>query len=141
MNIKKYCRPHIDDAALFSRTWPEHHDNTEQISQCPSDAKLLIWKKKCNFGKNEVKFLDHVVKFWSHIKQTFSRYIEAIRKISKPTKNLRRLLCLDSYYRDYITNFYHRCYCWQILGEKNVANLISQNSNSEFENVEKFKYF
>lgn len=83
----------------------EHGKSTLPISDKYFSVSLTINLEKCNLGKNEVKYLGHVIGSGGLIPDPFK--VETIRKMSKhfAKKELRSLLRLARCYRDCIPNF------------------------------------
>ena len=54
---------YIDDIVIYSDTWEEHIETIERVFQRLKLAKLVINLSKSDFGKAEVKYLGHIVKY------------------------------------------------------------------------------
>ncbi|XP_055942030.1 uncharacterized protein LOC129972075 [Argiope bruennichi] len=121
---REYCRAYIDDVAIFSKSWKEHKKHIMEVFCTLQESNLTINLEKCEFGKKEVKFLGHIVGSGRHFPDP--EKIEAIKKLLRPTnkKEVRSLLGLANYYRDYIPNFSSLVLPLTNLTKKNVPNEI-----------------
>ncbi|GBL99975.1 Retrovirus-related Pol polyprotein from transposon 17.6, partial [Araneus ventricosus] len=128
---RRYCRAYIDDAAIFSENWEEHKKHIREVFQTLQDSNLTVNLEKCEFGKKEVKFLGHVVGSGRHSPDP--EKIETIKRLSQPTtkKEVRSLLGLANYYRDYIPNFSSLLLPLTDLTKKNIPNKIPWNEEAE----------
>ncbi|KAM7306991.1 uncharacterized protein ISCGN_010627 [Ixodes scapularis] len=52
---------HMDDILVFGTDGQEHDRNLEQVLQCLRNAGVTLNKNKCQFAKNKVKFLGHIL--------------------------------------------------------------------------------
>ena len=52
---------YLDDILVYSRDEGEHERHLEWVFQRLVDNKLFATRKKCEFGKSEVKYLGHIV--------------------------------------------------------------------------------
>ena len=86
---------------------------------------------KCEFGKPHVKFLGHVVGSGQHSPDP--EKINTIQRLSKPTtkKELRSLIGLASYYRDYIPQFAQIVLPLTDLTKKRVPNNVPWNTDAD----------
>ncbi|XP_055932981.1 uncharacterized protein LOC129963003 [Argiope bruennichi] len=121
---REYCRAYIDDVAIFSKSWEEHKKHIMEVFCTLQESNLTINLEKCEFGKKEVKFLGHIVGSGRHSPDP--EKIDAIKKLLRPTnkKEVRSLLGLANYYRDYIPNFSSLVLPLTNLTKKNVPNKI-----------------
>ncbi|GFT05455.1 retrovirus-related Pol polyprotein from transposon 297 [Trichonephila clavipes] len=100
-----YCRSYIDEVAGFSETWSNHMQHLESVFKTLRAVGLTVNLEKCDFGKSQVKFLGHLVGSGEHAPDP--QKVETMSKLLRPTtkKQLRGLIGLAFYYRDYIKNF------------------------------------
>ncbi|GFV56077.1 uncharacterized mitochondrial protein AtMg00860 [Trichonephila clavipes] len=87
--------------------------------------------EKCDFGKSQVKFLGHLVGSQKHPPDP--QKVETMSQLLRPTtkKQLRGLIGLASYYRDYIKNFSSIVLLLTNLTEKNIPNNIHWDDKAE----------
>ena len=57
----KGCLVFIDDIIIFADTWDEHQRILEEVLRQIQDADLKIKRSKCQFRKESVEFLGHIV--------------------------------------------------------------------------------
>eukprot|EP00111_Clytia_hemisphaerica_P008207 TCONS_00023902-protein len=51
----------IDDIVIFSQTFEEHLEHLREVFKLLKEAGLTAKRSKCNFGKDSLKFLGHIV--------------------------------------------------------------------------------
>ncbi|GFX21378.1 retrovirus-related Pol polyprotein from transposon opus [Trichonephila clavipes] len=126
-----YCRSYIDDVAVFSETWSDHLQHLEGVFKTLRAVGLTVNIEKCDFGKSQVKFLGHLV--GSGKTCSGSSKVETMSKLLRPTtkKQLRGLIGLASYYRDYIKNFSSIVLPLTNLTKKNIPNNIPWDDTAE----------
>ncbi|XP_016185098.1 uncharacterized protein LOC107626712 [Arachis ipaensis] len=59
--LDKFVIVFIDDILIYSKTGEEHANHLRTVPQILKDSKLYAKLFKCEFWKNKVKFLSHVV--------------------------------------------------------------------------------
>ncbi|GFV01500.1 retrovirus-related Pol polyprotein from transposon opus [Trichonephila clavipes] len=126
-----YCRSYIDDVAVFSETWSDHLQHLEGVFKTLRAVGLTVNIEKCDFGKSQVKFLGHLVGSGKHAPDP--QKVETMSKLLRPTtkKQLRGLIGLASYYRDYIKNFSSIVLSLTNLTKKNIPNNIPWDDKAE----------
>ena len=58
---KECCRSYFDDVAVFPTTWDEHIRHFQAVLETFHEVGLTVNLKNCDFGKNEVKYLGHII--------------------------------------------------------------------------------
>lgn len=103
---KDYAVAYIDDVAVFLKTWDEQHLSEVLATTVHTGLKVKTWK--CKSGQGNVKYLAHIVGSGKHAPDPDR--VSAIRTLRLPhTKTeLRKLLGLVNYYRDYISQYADR---------------------------------
>ena len=96
---------YLDDILIFSRTWEDHLRNVGAVLQRLRDSKLYAKLSKCEFGKESVEFLGHVVS--NEGVSVDAKKVEAIKEWPVPTNihDLRAFLGLANYYRRFVLNY------------------------------------
>jgi hypothetical protein len=124
-NHRSYSRAYIDDIAVFSQSWQDHIQHLQNVISTLEKLKLTINLEKCEFGKHEIKYLGHIIGSGKHRPDPEKlRVIESLEKPNTKTE-LRRILGLFNYYRDYIANFSTLAYPLTEMTKKNGPNQIN----------------
>ena len=94
---------YLDDILIFSRTWEDHLQDVGAVLQRLRDSKLYAKVYKCEFGKESVEFLGHVV--CNEGVSVDAKKVEAIKEWPVPTNihDLRAFLGLANYYRSQLS--------------------------------------
>ena len=95
--------PYLDDCIIFSRTAEEHIERLREVFQ--RDANLKINPLKCEFFRQHVPFLGHIVS--QEGIQGDPAKTSAVRQypVPKSVTEVKSFLGLCSYYRRYVRNF------------------------------------
>lgn len=51
----------FDDILVYSSSWEEHISHVRQVFSILCQHKLSVKYKKCDFGKNELEYLGHII--------------------------------------------------------------------------------
>jgi len=103
--IHDFTSSYVDDMATGSKDWPEHLSHIDQFLTVIKSAGLTLNLLKCEFAKSEVKFVGQYVGSGSR-RPDFEKF-RPIRELQRPVtqKQLRSILGLFGYFRDYIANY------------------------------------
>lgn len=96
---------YLDDIIILSQTFEQHLNDLEQVFVHLASYNLIANRDKCNFFKDEVKYLGHVITS-SGIKVNPEK-VSAIKDMVEP-KNIRHLksfLQTCSWYRKFVPKF------------------------------------
>ncbi|XP_072084536.1 uncharacterized protein [Arachis hypogaea] len=101
----KFVVVFINDILVYSKTVKEHEQHLRIVLQILKEQKLYAKLSKCEFWKEEVKFLGHVVSK-GRIAVDPSK-VEAVMEWERPTTvmEVRSFLGLAGYYRRFIEGF------------------------------------
>ena len=96
---------YIDDILVISETFEEQLETVEKVLTTLMENGIKVKVSKCEFFKEEVSFLGHVISSQG-IKKCPS-YIEKIENFPKPenVNQLRRFLGLANFQRKFVDNF------------------------------------
>ena len=99
------CLVYLDDVVAFSKTFAEHLQTLEMILQNLVKHNLKLKPEKCDFAKEKVTFLGHVVS--SKGVEPDPGNISKVKNYPEPKtiKQVRTYLGLTSYYRKFIQNY------------------------------------
>ena len=103
--IGKFVVLYIDDILIFSSTFEDHLSHVAQVLQTFRKAYLKIRIDKCQFARNSVEFLSHLIAL-DGIGPT-KRNIEAVTCFLTPTKikGVCAVLGLSNYNRLFVINY------------------------------------
>ena len=94
------CIIYLDDIIVFSKTLKEYLTRLQAVFEKPKKAELKLKPSKCEFCKQELTYLGHVVS--KNGIQTDSKKVTTIHKWPIPT-NVTEVGSLLGF-----TNYYHR---------------------------------
>lgn len=97
-----FVYPYIDDLFIASSSPEEHRDHLRQLFERLKQHNLAINVAKCEFGRDELAFLGHMV-----TPQGISplpERVEAVQSFKKPStvKELKSFLAMINFYRRFI---------------------------------------
>ena len=124
---------YIDDLIICSDTLEEHKHKFNLVMKRLREANLKLQLEKCEFLKNEVSYLGHVLS--EKGLNPDPRKIEAVKLFPEPKnmKNVRQFLGLAGYYRRFIKNFAQIAKPLTRLLQKNVTFEWDDKANEAFE--------
>ena len=96
---------YLDDILIYSKDKAEHLTHLEQVCQVLREHKLYCKPKKCEFFKNAVEYLGHVIS--NKGIQVDPRKVQDVKEwpVAKNVSELRSFLGLASYYRRFVEGF------------------------------------
>ena len=122
--ISDFTDSYVDDIATFSDEWNQHLVDLENFLQTISHAHIALNIKKCKFAQHQVKFCGELI--GSGQRKIDPDKMEVIHKIQAPTTKteLRQILGLFSFFRDYIPRFAEIVLSLTYLTKKNVPDRL-----------------
>ena len=105
----RFALIYIDDIIIFSKSVEEHLSHLEEVFRRLREANVKLNPKKCNFVKQKVEYLGHVV-----TPDGISPNPDKVRVVQEfPTpsnlKELRNFLGLANYYRRFVKGLFSYC--------------------------------
>ncbi|KAL1267687.1 hypothetical protein QQF64_033050 [Cirrhinus molitorella] len=101
------CIPYLDDTLVFSKTFENHVQDVREVLQWLRQHGIKLKPSKCEFFKPEVRYLGRIIS--AEGSKVDPADTEAVRSLkNKHPKNigeLRKILGLLGYYRQYIKDF------------------------------------
>ena len=96
---------YLDDILIFSPDNKTHLEHLEVVFQRLREADLKLKASKCNFFKEHIQYLGHLVS--GEGIEPLPEKLEAVRKMPPPTtpKEVRQFLGLVGYYRKFVPKF------------------------------------
>ena len=119
--IGKSVLVYLDDIMVFSKTAEEHIAHVREVLETLRQHKLFAKLSKCQFGKQEVHFLGHVVNAQGI--KVDPKKVEVVRDWPVPhgVHEVRQYLGLANYFRKFIQGFANTCRPLHRLLEKGKA--------------------
>ena len=101
----KYATAYIDDVLIYSETFEYHMKHMRDVLNRFEEAGLKLKLKKCDFLKEKLKYLGHVIS--ENGIEPNDDNVRAIRDLSVPTtvREVRSFLGAAGYYRKFIENY------------------------------------
>lgn len=114
--------PYIDDICIASNSEEEHEQHIRIVLDRLKQAGLTVNREKCEFGKQSIKFLGHIVT--ANGIHPIPEKVEVILAYKEPTtvKDLRRFIAMVNSYRRFIKDAAETQEILQTLIPGNVKN-------------------
>ena len=103
----QYCIIYLDDIIVFSKTLEEHLARLQAILEKHKKAELKLKPSKCEFFKQELTYLGHVVS--KNGIETDSKMVKAVGKWPVPTNvaEVLSFLGFTDHYHKFIKKYAH----------------------------------
>ncbi|GFW24720.1 retrovirus-related Pol polyprotein from transposon 17.6 [Trichonephila clavipes] len=136
---REFSRAYIDDIAIFSKNWEEHLLHLDTILTKLSELNFTVNLKKCAFGKAQIKYLGHIIGSGKHESDPEKTAVINNLPVPKTKKELRSVLGLCNYYREYIPKYSELVYPLTELTKKRVPDSIpwTEKHDSSFHLLKK----
>ena len=96
---------YLNDIIIYSWTFKEHKQHVRQVFQALREANLMMKPKKCEFAKQELRFLGYIVSK-DGIKIDFEKIAKMVSlPLPINLKQLQFRLELFSFYHKYIKGY------------------------------------
>ena len=131
------CHVYLDDVLVFGRTLEEHNSNLSKVLERIRGAGLRLKPRKCNFAKESVEYLGHVMS--ADGIQTNPQKLRAVNEYPTPSdvKSLRSFLGLASYYRRFVPGFSKVAAPLNALTRKDIPYIWTPDCQQAFEQLKK----
>jgi len=131
------CLAYLDDVVVFGRTWEEHLERLRLVLTRLQVAHLKLHPKKCQFFKQSVCFLCHIIS--NNGVGTDPAKISIVANWPTPANisELRSFLGLASYYRQFVHHFAEIAAPLHRLQEKGSAFQWTESCNVAFETLKR----
>ena len=103
--IKGIAGSYIDDMSVDSGEWQTHLRVIKRYLTAIRDSRLTLNLGKCEFGKNSVKYVGHIIGSGRH--EFDPGRIQAVVEMRQPVtkKQTRQVLGIFGFFRSYIPDF------------------------------------
>lgn len=131
-NLNGFCINYIDDILIFSRSFDEHMEHLEKLANAIWNEGFRLKFAKCNFAKNEAKYLGHVIS--KNTVRPLKDNLKSIQEFPTPDsrKKIRQFLGKINFYHKYIEDSARLLEPLHNLLRKNTQFLWSQDCETSF---------
>ena len=122
--VHKFTASYVDDMSVYSGAWQAHVKHLEKFLLEIRKSGLTMNLAKCNFALPQVKFVGQII--GSGIRKPNPERLAAVQNLSPPCdkRQLRQVIGLFSYFREYIPNFAELAHPLTELTKRGVPDKI-----------------
>ncbi len=103
--LKSFILVYLNDIIIYSRTFKKYKQYVRQVFQALREANLMMKPKKCEFVKQELRFLGYIISK-DKIRVNPEKIAKMVSLLSPINlKQLQSKLGLFSFYHNYIKRF------------------------------------
>ena len=130
-----FCFAYLDDILIFSKDEITHLKHLQSVFQRLRQAGLKLKMKKCNFFKEQLHYLGHLVSGKGI--QALPEKLTAIAEMPIPRnlQEIRQVLGLTGYYRKFIPNYADIVRPLTQLTKKSIPFVWSEECQKAFEKL------
>ena len=126
---------YLDDVCVMSRDFPEHYKHLQMLFKKFRDANLRTNGKKCNFAKDEIKFIGHILsKDGVRIDSSKTEVIASWPR-PKSAKQIRSFLGMTNFYKRYVDRYSQRSAPLRNLLAKDVPFEWGETQEKSFQDL------
>jgi len=135
--LEKFVILYLDDILIYSKTLDEHVEHVRTVLKTLLKNNLYAKSKKCEFHKQKVEFLGHVISGKGIA--TDPNKIKSVKEWPTPkcVKNIQRFLGLCNYYRRFVKNFAFIAKPLHNLTKKNVKFIWTKSCEEAFKELKR----
>ena len=133
--LNKFAMVYLDDIIIYSPNFDTHLTHIAEVLFLIQKSGLKISLSKCNFAKDKLKYLGHIVS--TNGIQVDTAKTEAIEQMKEPRtcRQVRSFIGMASYYRKFISNFSAICAPLTELTKKSVRFSWTDKHQESFKNI------
>src|SRR5436190_7768103 len=104
-HLNKFVIVYLNDILIYFKNEKDHEKHVKKVLKRLQEKKLYLKLKKCEFYKQQVKYLEHIV--MTKKLEMNSEKIKAVIEflMSECIKDIQIFQKLTEYYQKFITNF------------------------------------
>ena len=126
---------YLDDILLLSRDFSEHYNHLSMLFRKFRDANLRMNGKKCNFARDEVKYIGHILSAEGvRIDPSKTDVISSWPRPKTP-KQIRSFLGMTNYYKKFIDRYAQRSATLRDLLSKDVPFKWGEAQEKSFQDL------
>ena len=129
--VRQFTASYVDDMSVYSDFWQSHLQHLEDFLLRIRCSGFTLNLTKCNFALAHVKFVGHII--GSGTRKPDPAKLSAVKYLPLPCdkKQVRQVIGLFSYFREYIPNFAEHAHCLTELTKKGVPDKIPWGPNEQ----------
>ena len=101
----KFAMTYLDDIIIFSQDELQHLEHLEIVFSCLQEAGLKMKRSKCDFFKNEIHYLGHLISPEGISPLPNKLYSIKHMPVPNSVKEIKQFLGLTGYYRKFVPRF------------------------------------
>ena len=100
-----FSQSYIDDLVVYSKSREEHLQHLRKVFRCLQKAGLTLKLPKCQFGRNKVHYLGHVIGDGEILPGP--QKVEAVQRFQRPEMKtqVNSFIGLTSYYQKFVPDY------------------------------------